>query len=173
MATQPTPRILVVDDDPDLVESVSMKLESRKYRVAKAYDGVEAFEKIKEERPDLIILDEPTRGIDVGAKSEIYKLLNDLALNKIPTHTWTANVAFFQLLLFAYNLLHWFKRLCLPELLLGMTTDTLRHQFLELPGKLNHTAGKNVLLLPKDYPYQGPFLKAVQHVAKLKKRPAP
>ena len=71
------------------------------------------------------------------------------------------------------NLLHWFKRLCFPEPLLGLTTDTLRHQLLELPGKLNYTAGKNVLLLPKNYPYQGPFLKAVQRVAKLKKRPAP
>jgi ribose transport system ATP-binding protein len=28
--------------------------------------------------PDLIILDEPTRGIDVGAKHEIYKLINEL-----------------------------------------------------------------------------------------------
>ena len=31
--------------------------------------------------PDLIILDEPTRGIDVGAKYEIYKLINELILN--------------------------------------------------------------------------------------------
>lgn len=49
--------ILVVDDDPDLVESVTMKLESNNFRVTKAYDGVEAWEKIKEDRPDLIILD--------------------------------------------------------------------------------------------------------------------
>jgi CheY-like chemotaxis protein len=49
--------ILVVDDDPDLVEAVSLKLESLSYRVAKAYDGVEAMEKIKEEKPDLVILD--------------------------------------------------------------------------------------------------------------------
>jgi DNA-binding response OmpR family regulator len=49
--------ILVVDDDPDLVEAVSMKLESENYRVARAYDGNEAWEKIKEERPDLIVLD--------------------------------------------------------------------------------------------------------------------
>ncbi|MBF0224272.1 MAG: response regulator [Desulfobacterales bacterium] len=49
--------ILVVDDDPDLVESVSMKLESNNFRVAKAYDGVEGLEKIKEEKPSLIILD--------------------------------------------------------------------------------------------------------------------
>ena len=49
--------VLVVDDDPDLVESVSMKLESENFNVAKAYDGVEAWDKIKQERPDLIILD--------------------------------------------------------------------------------------------------------------------
>ena len=49
--------ILVVDDDPDLVESVSMKLESAGYRVGKAYDGIEAMDRIKEERPALIILD--------------------------------------------------------------------------------------------------------------------
>ena len=29
--------------------------------------------------PDVLILDEPTRGIDVGAKSEIYTLMNELA----------------------------------------------------------------------------------------------
>ena len=49
--------ILVVDDDPDLVEAVSMKLESKGFRVAKAYDGVQAWQKIKEERPRLLILD--------------------------------------------------------------------------------------------------------------------
>ncbi|MBW2621387.1 MAG: response regulator [Deltaproteobacteria bacterium] len=49
--------IMVVDDDPDLVESVSMKLESENYRVTKAYDGVEAMDRIKEERPDLMLLD--------------------------------------------------------------------------------------------------------------------
>ena len=49
--------ILVVDDDPDLVESVAMKLESENFKVAKAYDGIEAMDRIKEERPALIILD--------------------------------------------------------------------------------------------------------------------
>ena len=49
--------ILVVDDDTDLVEMISMKLESENFQVAKAYDGVEALEKIKEERPALTILD--------------------------------------------------------------------------------------------------------------------
>lgn len=49
--------ILVVDDDPDLVEAVSMKLKSENYRVAKAYDGEEAWDQIKAERPALVILD--------------------------------------------------------------------------------------------------------------------
>jgi len=49
--------VLVVDDDPDLVEAISMKLESKDYNVSKAYDGIEAWDRIKEERPDLIILD--------------------------------------------------------------------------------------------------------------------
>lgn len=49
--------VLVVDDDPDLVEAVSMKLEAKSFQVEKAYDGVEAMEKIKENRPALVILD--------------------------------------------------------------------------------------------------------------------
>ncbi|HKJ65403.1 MAG TPA: response regulator [Desulfopila sp.] len=49
--------ILVVDDDTDLVEMISMKLESEDFRVSKAYDGIEAFDRIKEEKPALVILD--------------------------------------------------------------------------------------------------------------------
>ncbi len=49
--------VLVVDDDEDLVEAVSLELENENFRVAKAYDGVQAWEKIREERPELVILD--------------------------------------------------------------------------------------------------------------------
>jgi len=49
--------VLVVDDDPDLVEAVSMKLEAKSYKVEKAYDGVEAMEKIQAQKPDIVILD--------------------------------------------------------------------------------------------------------------------
>ena len=103
----------------------------------------------------------------------IRELLHDLAMSKIPTQTWTANVAYFQLLLFAYNLLHWFKRLCFAEHLLGKTAGTLRHELIELPGKLTFTSGKNVLTLPRGYPYQDAFIKAMARIDRLKKYSAP
>lgn len=68
--------ILVVDDDPDLVESVSMKLESAKFRVQKAYDGVEAMERIKAERPHLVILDV------MMPRKNGYELCNELKQSK-------------------------------------------------------------------------------------------
>jgi CheY-like chemotaxis protein len=49
--------ILVVDDDPDLVETVAMMLESKGCEVGMAYDGIEGEESIKQRRPDLVILD--------------------------------------------------------------------------------------------------------------------
>ena len=51
------PYILVVDDDPDLVETVAMMLESKVCEVGMAYDGIEGEESIKQRRPDLVILD--------------------------------------------------------------------------------------------------------------------
>ena len=30
-------------------------------------------------KPEILLLDEPTRGVDVGAKAEIYKIINELA----------------------------------------------------------------------------------------------
>ena len=50
-------KILVVDDDPDLVESVTTILESKKHEVIQAYGGIEGLEKAKAEKPDAIILD--------------------------------------------------------------------------------------------------------------------
>jgi hypothetical protein len=97
-------------------------------------------------------------------EKSIRELLGDLALNKIPTQSWTANVAFLQLLLLAYNLVHWFKRLCLPQDKLGTTVETLRHQIFGLPGKLVSRSRRNVLVLPRGYPHQSEFLAAEARV---------
>ena len=48
--------ILLVDDDPDLVETLSMVLESKGFEVGKAYDGIEAEAAIKKRRPDVLII---------------------------------------------------------------------------------------------------------------------
>lgn len=50
-------RILLVDDEKDLVEIVTFRLETSGYEVIPAYDGQEGLNKAKSERPDLIILD--------------------------------------------------------------------------------------------------------------------
>jgi len=50
-------KILVVDDDPDILEAISMILESQGYKVATARDGVEGLANLKAEKPDLLVLD--------------------------------------------------------------------------------------------------------------------
>jgi len=50
-------RILIVDDDPDLVEAVSMLLEAAGMVPIAAYGGMEGLEKARTENPDLIVLD--------------------------------------------------------------------------------------------------------------------
>lgn len=51
------PKILVVDDDPDIRRAITRVLESREYVVVTAVDGENGLDKIREERPDLLILD--------------------------------------------------------------------------------------------------------------------
>jgi DNA-binding response OmpR family regulator len=50
-------KILVIDDDPDLVEALKIILETESYQVVSAFDGKEGLKKVKEENPHLIILD--------------------------------------------------------------------------------------------------------------------
>ncbi|MBI4802285.1 MAG: IS1380 family transposase, partial [Elusimicrobia bacterium] len=74
--------------------------------------------------------------IRANIEKHIRELVYDYPLAKIPTRDWTANVAFFQTILFASNLVHWFKRLCLPKQWRFATLDTIRTDFLMLPAKL-------------------------------------
>lgn len=50
-------RVLVVDDEKDVVEFLTDLLEDNGYEVTAAYNGVEAMELISKEKPDLILLD--------------------------------------------------------------------------------------------------------------------
>ncbi len=52
-----THKILVVDDDPDIIEAVTMILEAKGYETIKARNGIEGLQKLEGGKPDLIILD--------------------------------------------------------------------------------------------------------------------
>ena len=68
--------VLIVDDDPDLVETVCMMLEDKGYEVGKAYDGVEGEEAIKQRQPDLLVLDV------MMPRKDGYKLCAELKADK-------------------------------------------------------------------------------------------
>jgi len=50
-------KVLVVDDEPKIVELLKSRLEDNGYNVATAFDGQEALDRIYQEIPDLIIMD--------------------------------------------------------------------------------------------------------------------
>lgn len=50
-------KILIVDDEPDLIELVRLRLESSGYDVLEAHDGQEGLDMARKDHPDLIILD--------------------------------------------------------------------------------------------------------------------
>lgn len=54
---QETASILIVDDDPDILDGIVIILESQDYHLRTARDGVMCLELLSEEKPDLLILD--------------------------------------------------------------------------------------------------------------------
>ncbi|OGX18478.1 MAG: hypothetical protein A3K83_05855 [Omnitrophica WOR_2 bacterium RBG_13_44_8b] len=64
------PKILIIDDDLDIVEAMKVVLESKNYEVAVAKSGADGLNKIKVDKPDLIILDvmleTGSKGFDVA-----------------------------------------------------------------------------------------------------------
>ena len=75
-------KILLIDDDPDFVESTKIVLESKPYEVVVAYEGDEGLRKAKEENPDLILLDIIMPVKDGFTAAE--QLKKDPELRKIP-----------------------------------------------------------------------------------------
>ncbi len=50
-------KIIIIDDDPDIVTACTLALNSAGHKIVAATSGKEGLEKIKAEKPDLIILD--------------------------------------------------------------------------------------------------------------------
>ncbi len=91
-----------------------------------------------------------------------------------PLNVWTfyngraANEAYFHILLFSYNLINWFKRLCLPKEYQSMTLKSLRSRLLVIPGELIRPGNRPTLKLPSTFLYKDDFEYATKKINKFK-----
>ena len=81
-------KILLVDDDPDFIETTKTVLETKPYQIIIASNGDEGLRKAREEKPDLILLDVIMPVKDGFTAAE--QLKKDPQLSKIPTLMLTA-----------------------------------------------------------------------------------
>jgi hypothetical protein len=100
----------------------------------------------------------------------IRELKDAYALGKIPTKDFLANEAFFQIVLLAYNLLNWFKRLCVPAHLQRATLQRLRQRLFLVPSQLVRPGGAPTLRIAPSYPYVRDFVGILRRIRRLKPR---
>jgi len=81
-------KLLIVDDEKDLVETLTFRLQANDYEVIKAFDGREGLDKAKKEKPDLIILDIMLPKMDGYKVCGLLKA--DARYSKIPIIMFTA-----------------------------------------------------------------------------------
>jgi len=81
-------RILVIDDEKDIVEAIEYNLKKEGYKVSKAFDGQQGLKSAKENNPDLIILDLMLPGIPGLDVCKILK--RDTKTSNIPIIMLTA-----------------------------------------------------------------------------------
>ncbi|MDD5496772.1 MAG: response regulator [Candidatus Omnitrophica bacterium] len=79
-------KILIVDDEPDFLEVMSLRLKANDFEVTTATNGDEALKKIKEDRPDAVLLDILMPGIDGLEVLRRIRKLDD----KLPVYIITA-----------------------------------------------------------------------------------
>ena len=83
-----TKKILLVEDEKDMVYAITLQLENNGYEVIAAYDGHAGFKKAKSEKPDLIILDLMLPKMDGYKVCGLLK--TDMRYNEIPIIMFTA-----------------------------------------------------------------------------------
>ena len=82
-------KVLIIDDDPDIVEAMKVVLESKDYQVSSAKNGEEGLKKVRVQKPNLIILDVMMEAVDKGF--EVARVLkNDKNYEHIPILMLTA-----------------------------------------------------------------------------------
>ena len=84
-------KILIIEDDADMMEAVEIVLKSKNYTTVRAFNTDEGWAKIKEEKPDMVILDvmfgqnKGTKGFDLAIK-----MRHDKDVSYIPVLMLTA-----------------------------------------------------------------------------------
>lgn len=76
-----TKTVMIVDDEPDVLLSVTQILEANNYRTIKARDGHGCLDKLKEEKPDVLLLDIMMPGLT--SKEILREIKKDSRLAKI------------------------------------------------------------------------------------------
>lgn len=105
---------------------------------------------------------------DRSAMERIVRTLKeDYPFGSVPTHACQANALYAELSLLAYNLMTWFKRLCLPEDWQSCTLPTIRHRLLMIPGEFVRSHNIPELRFPKNSLYQDVFRYAQKQIKKL------
>jgi hypothetical protein len=102
-----------------------------------------------------------------GVELIIKELKNDYPIAKIPTKHFASNESYFHILLFSYNLVNWFKRLCLPQEFQTMTLGSLRARLLLIPGELVHSGNRPILKLPVHFRDKDAVAYALKKISKL------
>jgi two-component system alkaline phosphatase synthesis response regulator PhoP len=82
-------RVLIIDDEPELVKAVEVRLKANGYDVEVAYDGKAGIDKAKEVRPDLILLDFVMPMMDGYEVAR--ELMADIEIKQIPIIVLTAS----------------------------------------------------------------------------------
>lgn len=98
----------------------------------------------------------------------IRRLKEDYFLGNIPTKHFVANQLYLEILLWAYDLIRWFQRLCLPKSEHSKTLTTLRNELLLMPGSFAQHGSRQILRFPKNAPQQKTFWFAKDKISRLK-----
>ena len=123
-------KILLVDDDPDILEIVGYNLTAVGYQVFKASDGLEAIKMAEKELPDLIILDVMMPNMDGIEACEKLRELPELE-NTIITFLTARNEDYSQVAGFDAGADDYIAKPIKPKLLLSKVKGLLRRRFVE------------------------------------------
>lgn len=96
----------------------------------------------------------------VQCERNIRSLKEDYYLGNIPTQKFKANELYLEILLWAYDLIKWFQRLCLPTADHNKTLETLRNELLLMPGSFAQHGSRQILRFPKNSLQQKTFWSA-------------